>query len=351
MSPYEEEKKKNDDKHHGGKQVTEDSVTNDNHNFGSVSKEIDDILGDISNSHDVKTNESDKTDAENERQKDQVGFIDQDVLDKTTDQSPPTQESIDEQQKGTTKETIDKEQEDSSDKNTQTDPFFKNAKQDENLEEQKNTSIPAPEPKQETAQPNAFFHDETQKTNQESQTETPIPTQEKIQKTLPDNQDSTNTIASEPVQQDQKTKDQKKTLFDKQKSSADKDKAKLKIGLFGKKKTKTSTENDQDSSKQKKSIGLFSKKKNTDSKTEQQTPTSTTDYSNETTHSAKQQHENAFHQPLEKQDGNMDQDVLKLLAITDDLLGKLPEDVISEFASSQDFELYKKVMDRYNIGK
>jgi hypothetical protein len=43
--------------------------------------------------------------------------------------------------------------------------------------------------------------------------------------------------------------------------------------------------------------------------------------------------------------------VLKLLAITDDLLGKLPEDVISDFASSEDFKLYKKVMDKYNIGK
>ena len=52
-----------------------------------------------------------------------------------------------------------------------------------------------------------------------------------------------------------------------------------------------------------------------------------------------------------QQHESIDQEVIKLLAITDDLLGKLPEDVINEFASSEDFQLYKKVMNRYQIGK
>ena len=40
-------------------------------------------------------------------------------------------------------------------------------------------------------------------------------------------------------------------------------------------------------------------------------------------------------------------DVLKIL---DDLLGKLPDEVIEEFARSKDFELYKKVMEMYGLG-
>jgi len=47
----------------------------------------------------------------------------------------------------------------------------------------------------------------------------------------------------------------------------------------------------------------------------------------------------------------MDEEILKLLAITDELLGKLPQDVISDFASSDDFILYEKVMKKYNIIK
>ena len=47
----------------------------------------------------------------------------------------------------------------------------------------------------------------------------------------------------------------------------------------------------------------------------------------------------------------INEDVLKLLAITDELLGKLPEDVISEFAESEDFVLYEKVMKKYQILK
>jgi hypothetical protein len=52
-----------------------------------------------------------------------------------------------------------------------------------------------------------------------------------------------------------------------------------------------------------------------------------------------------------KEDGTVDEEVIQLLKITDDLLGKLPEDVIEEFSQSEDFSLYEKVMKKYEIVK
>ncbi|MBS3802290.1 MAG: hypothetical protein KGY65_06025 [Candidatus Thermoplasmatota archaeon] len=48
---------------------------------------------------------------------------------------------------------------------------------------------------------------------------------------------------------------------------------------------------------------------------------------------------------------SVDEDLIKLLKITDDLLGKLPEEVIEEFSQSEDFSLYEKVMKKYDIVK
>ena len=48
-------------------------------------------------------------------------------------------------------------------------------------------------------------------------------------------------------------------------------------------------------------------------------------------------------------DQSLDDDVIKVLQITDDLLGKLPDDVINDFALSEDFKIYEKVFERYNI--
>lgn len=45
----------------------------------------------------------------------------------------------------------------------------------------------------------------------------------------------------------------------------------------------------------------------------------------------------------------LDDDVRKLLLITDKLLGKLPENVIEEFASSDDFTFYERIMNKYHI--
>ncbi|MBS3778644.1 MAG: hypothetical protein KGY50_05090, partial [Candidatus Thermoplasmatota archaeon] len=47
----------------------------------------------------------------------------------------------------------------------------------------------------------------------------------------------------------------------------------------------------------------------------------------------------------------IDEDVIHLLKITDELLGKLPEDVIEDFSQSDDFILYEKVMKKYDIIK
>ena len=45
------------------------------------------------------------------------------------------------------------------------------------------------------------------------------------------------------------------------------------------------------------------------------------------------------------------EEMAKVLAILDDMLEKLPEDVIEKFASSDDFKLYEKIMDLYLKGE
>jgi len=45
----------------------------------------------------------------------------------------------------------------------------------------------------------------------------------------------------------------------------------------------------------------------------------------------------------------LDEDIKKILLMTDTLLGELPEDVIDRFMQSEDFELYEKVMNKYKI--
>ncbi len=44
-----------------------------------------------------------------------------------------------------------------------------------------------------------------------------------------------------------------------------------------------------------------------------------------------------------------DEDLAKVLRLTDTLLGQLPDEVIERFAHSPDFELYEKVMAKYNL--
>jgi hypothetical protein len=42
----------------------------------------------------------------------------------------------------------------------------------------------------------------------------------------------------------------------------------------------------------------------------------------------------------------LDEDIKKVLLITDNLLEKLPEEVINEFIKSKDFELYERVINK-----
>ena len=45
----------------------------------------------------------------------------------------------------------------------------------------------------------------------------------------------------------------------------------------------------------------------------------------------------------------LDEDIKKFLEVADDLLGKLPEEVVDEFVKSKDYELYEKVIKKYKI--
>ncbi len=52
------------------------------------------------------------------------------------------------------------------------------------------------------------------------------------------------------------------------------------------------------------------------------------------------------HQINQREESFFDEDVKKVLLITDNLLEKLPEDVINEFIKSKDFELYERVINK-----
>jgi len=50
---------------------------------------------------------------------------------------------------------------------------------------------------------------------------------------------------------------------------------------------------------------------------------------------------------MEKEDSSLDENIKKVLLMTDNLLGNLPEEVIDEFVKSKDFALYEKVINKY----
>jgi hypothetical protein len=53
-----------------------------------------------------------------------------------------------------------------------------------------------------------------------------------------------------------------------------------------------------------------------------------------------------------KEDGtefNVDEETRKILKILDDLLEKLPDEVVDEFAKSDDYLLYEKVLEKYKL--
>ncbi|NPA74525.1 MAG: hypothetical protein GXO25_00370 [Euryarchaeota archaeon] len=51
-----------------------------------------------------------------------------------------------------------------------------------------------------------------------------------------------------------------------------------------------------------------------------------------------------------RESSEKDKLVREVLKVLDTLLGKLPDEIIEEFAMSKDFELYKKVMEMYGLG-
>jgi flagellar biosynthesis/type III secretory pathway M-ring protein FliF/YscJ len=48
----------------------------------------------------------------------------------------------------------------------------------------------------------------------------------------------------------------------------------------------------------------------------------------------------------QRSSGIIDEDVKKVLKMVDDLLEKLPDDIIEQFTKSEDFKLYKKVIEK-----
>lgn len=315
MVPDEEEKKKNDDKHHREKPSVENTTDINIHNFGSVSQEIDNILGDFSKPHDDQKDTGQQTDPKE--------LMEQKQWDKK-EEPKDFKEQKSYQDVHFEAQTEEKNQD-------SIDAVTINRKQDLTVKEEKQTeSI--------------------------TQNNTLMQTIEK--------QQETNTDLDKKFDQEQKG--QKKSLFGKTKTHPEINKEKKKTGLFRKKPTKN-TEKTTDLPKttsnvnqtvttngniksDKKKIKLFSKKEK-QKQTTQELQTPLKDQSTDLDMNTKESEQNPLEQKIHYQDGIVDQDVLKLLAITDDLLGKLPEDVISDFASSEDFKLYKKVMDKYNIGK
>jgi hypothetical protein len=45
----------------------------------------------------------------------------------------------------------------------------------------------------------------------------------------------------------------------------------------------------------------------------------------------------------------IDEELIKVLHMTDSLLGELPEDILTDFIDSKDYKLYEKVMNKYKI--
>jgi hypothetical protein len=56
-----------------------------------------------------------------------------------------------------------------------------------------------------------------------------------------------------------------------------------------------------------------------------------------------------FNQQNKNENLLLDNDIKKVLEITDNLLGQLPEDVIDKFVNSKDFELYERIINKFKL--
>jgi hypothetical protein len=95
-----------------------------------------------------------------------------------------------------------------------------------------------------------------------------------------------------------------------------------------------------------KSINIF--RKNTGEKTKESIESQKTNQNL----TSQEEHNKTNQKPEPNETSStIDDDIIQLLKITDDLLGKLPDEVIEEFSQSEDFALYEKVMKKYEILK
>lgn len=66
----------------------------------------------------------------------------------------------------------------------------------------------------------------------------------------------------------------------------------------------------------------------------------------------KQQKNNQNHKKeKDEKTPTLDEEVKEVLKITDNLLEQLPDDIIEDFAQTEEFQLYEKVFQKYNIKK
>lgn len=59
--------------------------------------------------------------------------------------------------------------------------------------------------------------------------------------------------------------------------------------------------------------------------------------------------ESVLAEAVSKVDAASDEELRRVFALIDDLLGKLPDNVIEEFSKSKDFELYDRILKKYGL--
>lgn len=141
-------------------------------------------------------------------------------------------------------------------------------------------------------------------------------------------------------------KERKKNLIMEQKKKRAKEREADKLNKMAIIKQKTPKQ------KGKKSFNLFKKEKSKEEKNKLQFETNNISLNDEKkTVETKDENKKEEHQETkEKSEPSfLDEDIKKLLLITDDLLGKLPEEVIENFSQSEDFKLYSKIFNKYKL--
>lgn len=136
----------------------------------------------------------------------------------------------------------------------------------------------------------------------------------------------------EKKKKEKELKKKKKGLEEKAKLEAKKKRLEAKHALKEEKKKKEEAERQKKlkmKTAEKKKTGIFTKK-------EKPSPLAT-------------KHSLSRKKNLEREQSVLDDDIRKVLLITDNLLEKLPEDVIDEFVQSEDFSLYEKVISKYKV--